>query len=882
MGENVARLKRKKGWIISTSVGIIFVALFFAYAIYNKVPKLEYNSISVNDVESISSSFTEVENEIYVEGYKTAASDGSFKLLVSEENSDVMLFDSLEKRSYKTVLDENEVAKASANSTIINDKMRSAINITVANSKGEISELNSFSTSVADKNFGIKNIDNGVSITYLFGEIIKESLIPNALTVEKFDIILSKLSTADKSELKKRYVLIEKSKINNEELNERLNKEFKDNKIEKFYLLPKDLQPFIIKKLENIFEEISYTFDEKHADEIELSYSIESSISSNIIITLDYILGNESLKVSIDKSKIKYSPDLIPIKLDLLEYFFSASNEKKGYMVLPDGSGSIIELNNGRLNESTYSTKIYGDDSAVQKIISMEKIVGAPLPIFGLKTDSDSLFAFISEGESCSEIFSDTSEKSSNYNRVYPKFTLREQVNEVVYRDYTAGAGTVYANRIQPGELNGKIVIEYSILPQNSGYSEMAVFFREKLIKSGVLKKHNKNSPSLYLDIIGSINMTKMFLGMPAERPVEFTSYKDALKIMMDVRQSTTSNLKIKYSNAFKDGDKNGYNLKYKNEPVLGNKKDLVNLYEEAEKMKIQFFLEADLTHVSKDKSFDGFKKEKMNVVGLDRKPIYSYDIDMATYYYTQNKKSMLSPDLLDISLDRLQDVLENKNIYGIAPRYIGNKLFSNFSYKTPVFRDESKEYYKEILYNISENDKKIIITGGDFYSLKYADHIAEMNSVSNNFRITNESIPFYQIVLHGYVEYSYYPINLPSNKNDQLLKAIETGAIISGKVFALNNNLLKGTNESDLYSSYYYDKKEEILEYNTKLQEALKDVYGKNIINHKKLAKGVFVTTYENDTSIGVNYNNERFIKGTINIPANDYAFIKNGELLP
>lgn len=49
----------------------------------------------------------------------------------------------------------------------------------------------------------------------------------------------------------------------------------------------------------------------------------------------------------------------------MLQFFNAAGMEDEGYMVVPDGSGAVINYNNCRYNAQAYSSEVYGRDTSI-------------------------------------------------------------------------------------------------------------------------------------------------------------------------------------------------------------------------------------------------------------------------------------------------------------------------------------------------------------------------------------------------------------------------------------------------------------------------------------------------------------------------------------
>ena len=71
---------------------------------------------------------------------------------------------------------------------------------------------------------------------------------------------------------------------------------------------------------------------------------------------------------------------------------------------------------------------------------------------------------------------------------------------------------------------------------------------------------------------------------------------------------------------------------------------------------------------------------------------------------------------------------------------------------------------------------------------------------------------------------------------------------------------------KDSIYESYEY------------VSKALEGVYGLKITNHEQIAKDVYKTTYENGTSVYVNYSDEVYNAQGIKIEAQNYLRVKGG----
>lgn len=71
-------------------------------------------------------------------------------------------------------------------------------------------------------------------------------------------------------------------------------------------------------------------------------------------------------------------------------------------------------------------------------------------------------------------------------------------------------------------------------------------------------------------------------------------------------------------------------------------------------------------------------------------------------------------------------------------------------------------------------------IEGGNIYTLKYADYLFNIPVKSSGYHIGNETIPFFQMVVHGMIPYTSEPGNLAYDLKKQKLQWIEYGCLPS------------------------------------------------------------------------------------------------------
>lgn len=69
------------------------------------------------------------------------------------------------------------------------------------------------------------------------------------------------------------------------------------------------------------------------------------------------------------------------------------------------------------------------------------------------------------------------------------------------------------------------------------------------------------------------------------------------------------------------------------------------------------------------------------------------------------------------------------------------------------------------------------MINMGNEYAAVYSDMITNMDLQGSEYSILDEYVPFYQMAVHGYINYTGEALNLVGNMEDELLRSAEYGA---------------------------------------------------------------------------------------------------------
>ena len=147
------------------------------------------------------------------------------------------------------------------------------------------------------------------------------------------------------------------------------------------------------------------------------------------------------------------------------------------------------------------------------------------------------------------------------------------------------------------------------------------------------------------------------------------------------------------------------------------------------------------------------------------------------------------------------------------------------------------------------------------------------MASDSSHFRVADHTVPFLQLVLHGSVQMYTSPINLASNSETAVLRAIEYGMLPNFQVTYEPSSVLKKSEYTDNYASGYESWRSDILKAYTMVHDSLEGLMDQPIVDHAQVAEEVFATTYANGAVVYVNYSESDVTVNGVTVPARSFA---------
>lgn len=734
-------------------------------------------------------------------------------------------------------------------SPLYQSKLSSQFTLTYLNENGQLKEYNSYDDSVAKKQYRIeRTADGAIKVTYTIGNIVKGlDVIPLMISEERFNEEILE-------------------KIEDEATRTSVGYKFAFDNDRKVYT-PRPMQDFVIEQVATTLESIGYTAEDAAFDNKENGLEAASAARNvQFTVALQYALEDDRFVISVPTADLDY-PEQFPIEsLALLESFGAADAEAEGYLFVPDGSGALIHLNNGKTSADAYDAPVYGLDEA---LILKERVqVNEPvrLPVFGIVSGGHAMLAEIEEGDALAYIHADIAGRNHPYNQVFSRFQLMNHDAIKLSSGTESSAIPVFQPRIYEGSLK----VSFSFLHgKDASYSGMASLYRERLADRYGWERNDADSLPFVLQLEGAFPRKQSFLGVPYKSLEPLTTYEQAGELAASLHEAGIENLKLRYMGWFNGGIRHKDTSSIKLEGKLGGAAGFEQLKQTLNEQGAVLY--PDVAFMEKYKGASG----SSYFLNKERAKIYAY----SPVHYMEDPSTfshyVLSPAVLHDTATDFLDAYGKVSSGGLALRDLGQKLNSDFDTQVFVDRQQALVEVEQTLSKISEETDQVMISGGHAYTLGAADVVIDAPLRSSRFQLFDEDVPFYQMVLHGYIDVAGQPWNMGDAQDLrlQLLQSLETGSAVAFDWFYTEPHVVKDTDYDHLYSAYYKDWFEQAVDLYQQANEVLKQMQGQTIVSHERLTADVVRTTFENGVQITINYGEEAFVLDGERIEAESYG---------
>ncbi len=786
-------------------------------------------------------------------GMKMAAENDCLELYIDEETTCIAVKEKKSSEVWMSNPPERDMDTLA--SGVNKDRLGSQLSIQYFDSSNHEIPMNNFSDSIKKKQFEIEYGKDGVKIIYTLGNVSESYILPRSLGEARMNEILSKIADeSDKSKLLKVYTKLSITATMSDKDKKDLENKYPGIGKSSIYELRNTKNKSMLGTANEVLKSTGYNEADMEKD---LShYGVQSEGSPDIFkMVLYYRLDGKYLDVDVPVKEMEYDERLQLTKIRVLEFFGAAGTGDTGYIFVPDGSGSLIYLNNGKSYEPPYITRIYGRDLSIKTEQMINRNETAYLPVYGIKNGDTAFFAVVDGFDSNADIIADVAGRINSYNYVCPEFTVTP------YDSVKLGnLGTGSVNVFQEKKSDTGISVRYAFLNgDDADYAGMAREYREYLEKyKGLKRMQAGSSVPFYIELLGGIDRTKFFLGIPYKGYQSLTTYDQSVKIIEMLREKGIDNIVFRYTGWSLNGIRHSLPGNVDFQRQLGGRKGFEKLEDYVRSAGIKLYPDLCFNYLQRTSFFDEINITRDTARFLSRETAEVYSYDKANFL--ENKRYsplyILTSKFMEGVVTSFLKNSGRMEVDGFSLRKMGTDLNSDFNEKRLKDREMAMNDVISTVKAFKESDSGVMLEGANAYALPYADYILNTPTDSNMYNITDESIPFYQLALRGYAGLAGTPLNMSFNIKRQMLKTVETGGGVYYTWIYARNSLLKDTEYDGYFSVNYSAWISQAADFYKKVNDALGDVEGQTIKDHERLSPNVYKVTFEKGKSILVNYN--------------------------
>ncbi|MCL2031023.1 MAG: DUF5696 domain-containing protein, partial [Oscillospiraceae bacterium] len=469
---------------------------------------------------------------------------------------------------------------------------------------------------------------------------------------------------------------------------------------------------------------------------------------------------------------------------------YSTLGADEGYMLIPDGQGALIELqDNERRFSSPFISYIYGDNVGLnvtntffRELVPPENIL---MPVYGMVHTAKNIgfLGIVESGAENAVIEAWPNGASTQFDWIAARFMYRH----VFMQPTGQTSGTVQTRTERPNRVD--IKIRFAFAAGNAAdYCGLALRYREYLAETGAFASAAADPFRTQVDFFGQEKKNWALFKLD----VNMTKFDEAADILRLLSDSGVGAPLVVYSGWQSGGYTAGApNAGFSPAAGLGGSGGFSRLAKTAEEQGVLLLLQNDLLYVNPVShpfiAMDSLKRITGRTTEIPLGgPVYS------TMRY-------LSPFASLGRSEKAAARLEKSGAYGVS--LTGTTSFLT-AFKDGHYYDRADcaALYRALTERFARSFP-LALDRAFANQWQFASFLVNMPTGGSSYVYTSQEIPFLSIALSGqipvYAEYT----NFQANQRKFFLQLVESGMRPSFLITAQNPSLLQNTNRSDIYS---------------------------------------------------------------------------------
>ena len=532
--------------------------------------------------------------------------------------------------------------------------------------------------------------------------------------------------------------------------------------------------------------------------------------TQGVRFTAHFELTDKSLHVYVDTKDIVEKDNesengKVLTKLLFCPYMGAASTVDasgapvEGYMIVPDGGGAVINYNNGKTNYASYQQRVYGTDYTAVPLNAPRVTEQAYIPVLATVQGSDGLVMVASEGEA--NVWTNAQISGQNkqaYNNCYFMFETRS-TDEFFMSGTDSNKITVFEKY---GIKTDRFGVEYFPVENTAGvnYADCAKVYRDYLVdEKGLEQKTAANDSDLYIDTFGGVLKEESIIGIPITLKKRLTTFSQAKTIIEELNNAGADKIVMNYNDWTDKSIKEQVSTKAKASGKLGKNSDLLGLNND------NTVVYSSMNNFTMKKGSWGYSQLSNTAIRVSsaysRQSEYSPAFGVAI---TGVSPALIAPNTYVKIFDQTLKSFKDAGFENVGYGDWSSKLVSDFSKKNGSSRNDTMKKIVDGYKAAVDDGEKIIAAGANSYVLPYVSAVTDIPVYSSAFNITDGDIPFYQMVIHGYLPYSTKAINSSSNTDLTFMRALAAGSNLNYDMIYEDADELLDTRDDDYFYSHY------------------------------------------------------------------------------
>ncbi len=584
-----------------------------------------------------------------------------------------------------------------------------------------------------------------------------------------------------------------------------------------------------------------------------------------ICFTVEVWLNEHGLCARVPVGSIQEKKKFGITSITLFPFMGGVSNSEDGFIVYPDGSGSLYEF--GKSDQpNPISTPIYFTSSFDLDEIETSILQGQQnvmIPAFGVTDGSSGVVTYVAKGDTTSYITLYPSGFSSDYNRIAASCMYRKSYSYM-------SPSNIEINEVEKNISATDFTVQFLFMQAQQGkkisYGDIAGEIREYMLETDRLNQKKDIADKIRADV-QIIMSTRSNSGMQSGLKT-LTTFEQVREIVETLDKDNRDKLQL-----FLLGwQQNGYGLNPSGNKAagsVGSKNEFKELNKWLGSNDIISYAVADYVYAqSGGKNFNKSSQAVYNEMNL---PITNADYD----------EYLLNPllELQKLTEKRLP-YLSDVKMSGLALDKVGYYLYDDYRDDRRLTREQTSLAMLAMAKNAQKVEMSVAVQGGNAYMLRGADCLYDLPEAGSGNTDMAYSIPFYQMIVHGVITYSgNVPGNMAADFDKQKLKWIEYGSVPSFILTYESSQELKNTYADNAFATDYKQQTEIMNSCIKEFNSELAFTAGEFMTCHEVIQKNVIRLTYSGGNQILINYNDKEVTVGSITVPAVGYVVLKGGE---